>query len=146
MTEFGIPSVRSAPSHPNAWGPSLTDWESVIVIASPRAINIIASVTMNAGSRNAATHTPEKNPHAPQAAIPANPQSSMPNVPASRAPARSRISTVDVTAARPIKLPTERSMPAVMITSVMPIAMIAMTDICWAMFSTFCGFKNAGQR
>ena len=50
------------------------------------------------------------------------------------------------TAERANRLPTERSMPPVMITIVMPIAMIAITAIWLAMLRRFSALRKFGQR
>ena len=70
----------------------------------------------------------------------------IPTVEASTPPAWSRISRAAVTADNAARLPTERSMPPVMITIVMPIAMIAITAIWLAMLSRLSRLRKVGQR
>src|SRR5690606_19971771 len=101
--------------------------------ASPLATSIIASVTMKGGIRKAVIMTPEKAPAAAQAAMPTRDHIVMDTAPASAAPPYSTMPDVATIAASAMRLPTERSMPAVMITIVMPIAMMAMTAIWLAM-------------
>ena len=61
------------------------------------------------------------------------------------APAYSRISQVASTAAKAIRLPTDRSIPPAMMTSVMPIARIARMLIWWAMFNRLLSVRKGGQ-
>ena len=114
--------------------------------ASPRATIINPRVTMKAGTRQAVTITPVKAPqevheaHAQQAAGEhGQPAGLAPPVPA-------RIATAVITAASASRLPTDRSMPAVTITIVMPMAMIAMAAFWLITFSRFCRVRKLGQR
>ena len=43
-------------------------------------------------------------------------------------------------------MPTDRSMPPEIMTSVMPTAMIPATPTCWRMFSRLTGLMNVGNR
>ena len=56
------------------------------------------------------------------------------------------IDTAVNTADKANRLPTDRSMPAVMITIVMPMAMIAMSAFWLITFSRFCRVRKLGQR
>src|SRR5262245_22036663 len=103
--------------------------------ASPRATSIIASVTINGGMAKKVIIHPEKAPHSAQAATPARQQRIMAMAAADSPPARSRISQAETTADKATRLPTDKSMPPVMMTKVMPTAIIAITAIWLAMFS-----------
>ena len=83
------------------------------------------SVQMKAGMRNAVIITPEKAPNRPHNPRPPTQQQIMPMAVASVAPPQCSIIHAVITAAKAIRLPTERSMPAVMMTSVIPMAMMA---------------------
>ncbi len=61
-------------------------------------------------------------------------------------PPKRPISHAAATAAKAIRLPTERSMPAVMMTIVMPIATMAMTAIWLATLRRFSARRKVGQR
>ncbi len=73
-------------------------------------------------------------------------QTTIPTVVADSAPAASRIKRAVTTAERASRLPTERSMPPVRMTIVIPMAMIAMTAIWLVMFSRLSAFRKLGQR
>ena len=62
------------------------------------------------------------------------------------APAIARIIHAATTPENAIRLPTDRSIPAVMMTSVIPMAMMATTEICFMMFSRLECFRKFGQR
>src|ERR1700675_1957195 len=55
------------------------------------------------------------------------------------------INRPDIIAARPTVEPTDRSMPPVKITKVMPTAMIALIAVCPTRIIKFCWVKNAGE-
>ena len=74
-----------------------------------------------------------------------NPQSTISSGPAASAAAASRINQVHTTAEKAIRLPTERSMPAVMMTMVIPTARMAMTAIWLATFSRLSRLRKLGQ-
>ena len=84
---------------------------------------------MKGGMSKSVISAPESPPRSPQRPIAAMQANTIPTVEASTPPAWSRISRAAVTADNAARLPTERSMPPVMITIVMPIAMIAITAI-----------------
>ena len=112
-----------------ASGSSKTVCPSVSLLPAPLAINMTPRVMIKAGTRNVVTRTPVANPMLAQTTTAARQQRIMAGADAARAPANSRISSVDSTADRASRLPTDRSMPPAMMTIVMPIAMIAMTAI-----------------
>ena len=93
--------------------------------AAPLATSIIASVAMKAGMLKSVTITPEKKPAKPHTATPARQARTMAGTDACCAPATSWMSKAATTADNAIRLPTDKSMPPVMITRVMPSAMIA---------------------
>ena len=75
-----------------------------------------------------------------------------PTQPATRAsavasvpPPKSRIRRVATTADSAIRLPTDRSMPAVIITIVMPMAKMAITTIWSATLTRFSGLRKFGN-
>ena len=90
-------------------------------------MNMMLSVLTKGGMLNAATITPEKVPRAAQAATPVAPQASRAQMEASGPEVWLTISHAVVTVDKAKSLPTERSMPAVMMTSVIPMAMMAMS-------------------
>ena len=144
MTAFGRPRSAPRPSHMNASGNWATDSPAVRRNATPRAISITASVTMNEGIRNIVTIRPENRPETAQTAIPANEASTIVSVLASRPPNRST-SNAAHTDDSAIKLPTERSMPPVIMTIVMPMAMIALTAVWLATLIRFAAVRKFGQ-
>ena len=89
---------------------------------------------------------PEKPPISPQAAMAAAQASTIPAVEACTPLASSRISLAASTAERAARLPTDRSMPPVMITIVMPMAMMAMTAIWLAMLRRLSRLRKFGHR
>ncbi len=106
----------------------------------------MASVAMKGGMPKRVIIRPLKAPAAAQSSTARTPPAVMPAALASRAPACSRMNQAAVTAARASRLPTERSMPPVRITSVMPMARMAMTAIWLAMLSRLSAFRKFGQR
>src|ERR1700736_2917612 len=56
------------------------------------------------------------------------------------------ISKPDIMAANPTVDPTDKSMPPVRMTKVMPRAMIALIAVCPTRMIRFCWVKNAGER
>ena len=51
-----------------------------------------------------------------------------------------------MTPEKAMRLPTERSMPAVMMIMVIPMAIMATTEICFMMLSRLSFFRKFGQR
>ena len=84
---------------------------------------------MNGGTSNRMIIAPEKPPMTPQITIATRQAAVIPSEVAEAPPATSRIRIVERTADRAIRLPTERSIPPVMITMVIPIATMAITAI-----------------
>jgi hypothetical protein len=114
--------------------------------ASPLATCMTARVAMNGGTRNAATIAPENSPTPAHNSTPPREHTTNASGPASGPPARSRMAVVTSTALRAIRLPTDKSMPPVTITTVIPTARMATTAIWFATFNRFCRVRNVGQR
>ena len=138
-TAFGTPAIDAErPSHVNRSGTSYTDPPWARMYASPLATCITPSVAMNGGSLNSVTSPPANRPMAAQTRMPTADATSSVPVPA-EVPPWSRIRMAVVTAERAIRLPTLRSIPPVMMTSVMPTATTATTAIWLATFSRVVG-------
>ena len=101
---------------------------------------------MKGGMENNVTMTPENAPKTPHRMMAPRQQSTIPEVVAASAEASSRINQVDITAERAIRLPTERSMPAVMMTMVIPTANIAMTAIWFATLRRLSRLRKLGHQ
>ena len=114
--------------------------------ASPLATCITASVAMNGGTLHPATMAPENSPTAAHTATPASEHHTCAAAVAATPPASSRSSLLTSTALSAMRLPTDRSMPPVKITTLMPAARIATTAIWLATFNRFCRVRNVGQR
>src|SRR5262245_9287565 len=129
-TPLGTPGT-AAPriNHLIDTGTALIVSPCVTMNATPLAIDIMASVTMNEGIRSTVASVPLIAPAA--AHIPTAPKlpKIIPITPADSPPARSRISRAETTADRATRMPTDRSIPPAIITIVMPIAMIAMITL-----------------
>ena len=97
--------------------------------AKPLPTSIIASVTMKGGMPNRVIIAPENPPMTPHSITAAAHARNIPTADASAPPAKSRMNFAASTADSASKLPTERSMPPVMITIVMPMATMAITAI-----------------
>jgi hypothetical protein len=116
-TGIGIPSQKPCPRNATVPENPAIGTPPVMACTRPRAIERLARVTMNGGTENFAISSPLNSPTA---------------APAASAP---RMTTVEdwpwapsqapVTPARPITDPTERSIPAVRMTSDAPIAAMA---------------------
>ncbi len=89
----------------------------------------MARVTMKDGMLNIVTMNPEKRPTDPHKTIPARQASVIARVEACSPPPGPRMSSVVTTADSAMRLPTDKSMPPVMMTMVIPAAMMAMTAI-----------------
>ena len=105
----------------------------------------MASVTINEGMPKPVTIVPENNPAAAQTAIPPNEHSTRAVVPADSAPPKRWTNSAAQPNPSAIRLPTDRSIPAVMITIVMPIAMMAITAIRLATLIKFSDVKKFGH-
>jgi len=106
----------------------------------------MARVTMKGGMRNRVIMAPENAPATPHTRMAATQDRTMPVADAPTPPARSRMNRADRTADNASRLPTDKSMPPVTMTIVMPMAMMAMTAIWLAMLSRFSDFRKFGQR
>src|SRR3990172_9098960 len=133
----GIPEASPAPSHENAAPRSLIGRPSVYTSVSPRAIVRVASVAMNGATLPYATAMPLTAPNPVPTASPASnaTASGAPpfNTPASTAPAMARTE------------PTDRSIPPVRITNVMPAAMIALIETWRVTLSRLPTVRNDGD-
>ena len=105
----------------------------------------MASVTMKGGMRSRVMKAPVITPQTPQRAMPPSPAANMPAAPASTPPQKSRTINAVTTAERAMRLPTLKSMPPVMMTSVMPMARMAITAIWLAMLSRLSAFRKTGH-
>ncbi|MNT10674.1 hypothetical protein D3C72_1455170 [compost metagenome] len=139
-TGVGIPSGRPIPNQPNRSAlsvkPVFTGLPLVYTIVTPRSSSIITSVAINACTRPLATiipvTAPTAAPNARAAAIATSALTSNPTIEAATAP---------VSASRE---PTDRSIPDVRITSVMPTAIMAFTDVCWRILNRLLTVKKFG--
>ena len=108
----------------------------------PRAIAIIASVTMNGTSLNHDTEKPFSAPTiAPTASATASPPSPSPTFPAAD-PAITVAATMPLSATSE---PTERSIPEVMITNVAPTAAMPTTETCTMTLVSVLVVRNSGD-
>ena len=89
---------------------------------------------------------PEKQPTAPQSRTAARQHRNIPAGEAAVPPAKSRMNRAVRTAESARRLPTDRSMPPVMMTIDMPMATMAITAIWLAMLSRFSDLRKLGQR
>ena len=106
----------------------------------------MASVTMKGGMANRVIIRPEKPPTAPHTRMARRHPSTIPPVEALTPPARSRMKPAASTADSAMRLPTDKSMPPVIITKVMPMATMAITAIWLAIFRRFSDFRKLGHR
>ena len=100
-----------------------------------KAMFSVPSVTMNGGSRTPVTSPPVKTPKPTQVRMPSRSAGSA-GTPLSTA------SFVMITCPSAMTVPTERSMPAVRITSVCPIARTPTIITCCNTSEKFCAWKN----
>ena len=113
--------------------------------ASPLAMNMMPSVAINAGIPKSVTKLPVNSPARPQASMPTMaPSHRCPVV--GESPPSDWMARAVITPEKAIKLPTERSIPAVMMTNVIPMAMMATTEICFITFSKLSRLRKLGQR
>src|SRR5581483_10817705 len=110
-TGTGSPSRIPCPSQLKPGGSSPIDRPPLIQYASPRSIDSVASVTRNEGTFQRATRSPTNAPQIPPSAMPAERPASDPPACAANAATIPMRATPD---------PTERSMPPVRITAVIP--------------------------
>src|SRR5262245_33335678 len=137
-TGFGTPKIDPPPSQRNrSWsGPN---WYTILfceaTIARLRAIESMPRVATKGGMPTCAIRTPLTSPTASEAARPA-PMPTHAEYPA--------FSTTPVTIADRQRVePTDRSMPPVMITAVIPIATMATNTKFRVTLNRFCGVANA---
>ena len=102
---------------------------------------MIASVTINGATRNRVTTRPTNAPDSPQAAVPTRKPAATVHGGASSPPS-CFMPNAPMTADSAIRLPTDRSMPAVIITIVIPMAMIAITTMRSTMASRLEGWRK----
>src|SRR3972149_2122155 len=125
MVGMGISAIRPRASTANPSGSSQMGRPSVTTNAAPRQIVIRASVTMNGVMRNFVT----KMPAAPPVNTPNINPAPMPSGYAIMGEKSSFNTTVVTTPANATTEPTERSIPAVRMTNVIPTAMIAVMEV-----------------
>src|SRR5476649_739966 len=126
QTGVGIPSGRPIPNQPNvsatSVNPVLIGLPLVYTMVPPRSSSIMTSVAMNACTLPLATiipvTAPTAVPTANAAATATSAFTSSPTTDAATAPVSARSE------------PTDRSIPDVRITSVMPTAIMALTEVC----------------
>src|SRR5207302_4979103 len=137
ITGTGIPPRSPPPSQSNAGPRSLIGRPPVYTSVAPRAIVSIARVTMNGATRPLATARPFTTPNPAPAASPAR-RLNANGTPPFSAPAM-------IAPARASSEPTDRSIPAVRMTKVIPAAMIALMETCRATLSRFSAVRNEGE-
>src|SRR5437660_7769869 len=108
----------------------------VYIKASPRPTYIIARVMIKGGMPPRLMPRPLVSPAAVPIPSPTTINAKMPK----------RWKDATKTTTSPTIDPTERSMPAVMITKVMPRAMMPVMEICLSTFKIFVGRRNTGER
>lgn len=140
-TGVGIPSGRPMPNQPNrsalSLKPVLIGLPLVYTMVTPRSSSIITRVAMKACTRPLATITPVTAPiaapNARAAATATSALTSMPTIDAATAP---------VSASRE---PTDRSIPEVSMTSVIPTAIMALTEVCCRILNRLLTVKSWGS-
>ena len=100
---------------------------------------------MNGGIANRVIITPENSPSTALTPIPARHARVSAAAPAWSPPDTRAMSQVVTTAESATRLPTDKSMPPVMMTMVMPIAMMAITTIWLATLSRLSVLRKFGQ-
>ena len=111
--------------------------------AKPLAMNMTPKVTMKAGILKG-DHTPSSHPnqtaqkHGGEAPIQ---RSLLPG----DSPPKACIHKAVTTPLKAIRLPTERSMPVVMMTKVIPMAIITTTETCFRTLKILSLFRKLGQ-
>ena len=108
-------------------------------------MNIIPKVTIKGGILKAVTNPPVVIPIPAQRRMAARLPIHKCEV-LGAAPPKACMVKAAITPLKAMRLPTERSMPAVMMTSVMPMAMIATTETCLRTLSKLSFFRKLGQR
>ena len=120
-----MPPKKGADSHEIA-SPTYCVRESVTTYALPRTASSMPSDTMNEGSRHATEIMPVMVPHT-------RPVASASAAAAGTVQPHCRMAAAEVAAASAITEPTDKSMPAMMSTKVMPTAITARAGISLAM-------------
>ena len=115
---------------------SVIHCERVTITATPRKMFMVASVTMMSGMCSLTISRPFNAPSAvPRASVSST-------VSATGSPALSIMPAS--TPHSDSRLPTERSMPPIMMTMVMPSATMPLMVICWAMTETLLNVLKLG--
>nr|WP_234711081.1 hypothetical protein [Nostoc punctiforme] len=133
-TGTGTQPINPLPSQtsPDAVDDTATDFSSVMLNASPRAALAVNKVTTNGWSRARDTRRP--------LTTPSNVVLAMPPTIAAKLPCRASIAAT--TPPRATREPTDRSIPPLRITTVMPSATIASILFCRMMFIRLRGVRN----
>ena len=126
-----LPMKFSFPEKPEIARPS------AMYSAPPRAMDIMPSVAINAGRFTRVTSRPLTRPHTPP--VSTQPASAAPSGTPLLSMAPSRMPANATTE------PTDRSMPPVMTTIIMPIARIPLTAACFQTFSRLRGTRKVGD-
>ena len=122
---FGIPKICPRPNQKKLDGNSGIDWPMDSLKDNPLAIIIMPSVTMKGGMRKVVIMNPLKAPAKAHTAMLTVDAMTTEATLADRPPSQSLSRMETQTDASATREPTERSMPAVMMTMVIPIAMMA---------------------
>ncbi len=109
--------------------------------AKPRTAVSVPSVTMKGGSLKPAIRPPLIAPQTRPVTSPAG----RPSQPSQSEPGSLETTSATIAAAARIE-PTERSMPEVRMTKVMPAASTTLIDACWAMMEMFWSEKKRSLR
>src|ERR671916_248155 len=136
-SRFGTPSRSPLAMSPNPDGRGCTVLASVSTSTTPRAMPSMPSVAMNGGRLTAATSRPLMTPHRTPTPSPARMATGIP------APRTS--SSAAIAPARPSTEPTDRSMPAVRMTSSWPTAMIPKIATCRARLDRLLPVRNSSE-
>ena len=134
IASTGMPARLALPMNANGRSGLNTVVSPPISRASPRTAVKEPSVTMNGGRPTKAIRAPLRKPKN-------RPVISAAGMPSSPQPAISEQITAAIADAARIE-PTDRSMPPVRMTKVMPAASTVLIDACCATIEMFCGVKN----
>src|SRR5713101_4517251 len=139
---MGIAKILPLPRTLNCSGNPQTGLPSVYMYDAPRQTVISASVTMNGVIANFVTNVPAIAPELMPMTTPEIAASGR-----SSAKGISNFNTLVVTTpVNATSAPTERSIPDVRITNVIPTAMIAVIDVCRETLRMFSDVKKYGER
>ena len=128
-------TVKVRPKKSSSFGSPVNVMSLEIVCVSAKAMLSVPSVTMKGGSRTPVTSPPCKTPKPTHVRIP-NRSAGSAGTPFATA------SLVMMIWPSAITVPTERSIPAVRMTRVWPIASTPTTRICWRTSEMFPPWKN----